>query len=58
MKVKGNITIKGIQYKEGFNELQAEEIKIDGEFEFPIDKLKLEDLYRILPQIIKKNVAE
>lgn len=57
MKLKGTIVIKGIQYKEGFNELQAEEIKIDGEFEFPVDKLKLEDLYKILPQIMKKNVA-
>ena len=58
MKVKGTVVIKGIQFKQGFDELKAEEIKIDGEFELPIDKLKLEDLYRVLPQIIKKNVAE
>lgn len=57
MKVKGNIKIKGIQYKEGFNEVKIEELEMDGEFELPVDKLKLEDLYRVLPQIVKKNVA-
>ena len=53
MKVKGTVVLKGIQYKEGFNELVAEEIKIDGEFEFPIDKLDLVELYKILPKAIK-----
>ena len=53
MKVKGTISIKGIQYKEGFNELQAEEIKIDGEFEFPVDKLDLVELYKLIPKTIK-----
>lgn len=59
MKVKGNMTIKGIKYKEGFNELVAEEIKIDGEFELPIDKLDLVELYKLIPKTIKiKEVAD
>lgn len=59
MKVKGNIKIKGIQFKQGFDEFQAEELEIDGEFEFPIEKMNLGDLYKIFPQVVKrKNVAE